>query len=126
MEPGSVTLQALGQVLTAVGLSSTLILFFVWQAWKREETSNKRSADLDSFIRTTLIEIANKTTAALTENTTASRALVHSMEQMGKQLADHDVFARGAIAQMRENQAQMAANHKQMVENHSQIEKLNQ
>lgn len=88
MEPGAVTLQALAQVMTSVGLSSTLVLFFIWQSWKREERmaveAQKREEQwetreakvverlqhLEDFTRTTLISLNEKTSTALAQNTT--------------------------------------------------------
>jgi hypothetical protein len=84
-----VTVQALGQVLTSVGLSATLILFFVWQAWRREERGREearireeqwearelrvvdRLQHLEDFTRTTLINLTEKTSVALAQNTLA-------------------------------------------------------
>ena len=85
------TLEALGQVLTSVGLSATLVLFFVWQNWKREERQVAerkereaaidqretkviaRLAQLEDFTRTSLIGLAEKTAAVVADNTTALR-----------------------------------------------------
>lgn len=86
MDDSPVTIQALAQVMTSVGLSSTLILFFIWQAWKREERTAvdlrdrevewakreqqvvERLQHLEDFTRTTLIAINEKTTLALAQN----------------------------------------------------------
>lgn len=93
----TVTLEALGQVLTSVGLSATLILFFVWQAWKREERmSNERQAHeqimearetrvvqrlhtVEEFIRVRLVELIQDSTATMAKNTDALRKLTEQI-----------------------------------------------
>jgi hypothetical protein len=90
-QAGPITIEALGQVLTSVGLSATLVLFFVWQAWKREErqasevkdrTSQmehreekllQRMTTLEEFTRVGLMSLVEKTAAVVADNTTALR-----------------------------------------------------
>ena len=98
MDPsGPVTLQALAQVMTSVGLSSTLILFFIWQAWKREERVSlevkeretqwearetkvvARLQDLEEFTRTTLITLTEKTSVTLAQNTEVLKEIAGKM-----------------------------------------------
>lgn len=99
MDPtgGTVTLQALAQVMTSVGLSSTLILFFIWQAWKREErVANElklREAQwegregkvierlqlLEDFNRTSLMTLTEKTSVALAQNTEVLKEIAKTM-----------------------------------------------
>ena len=118
MEPGPVTLQSLGQGVTSVGLSAALVLFFVWQSWKREERtsveSQKREAQweareakvverlqtLEEFTRTTLIAISDKTSVALVQNTMVlressetSRACAEAIHGVAKDLKDHHHLA---------------------------------
>ena len=91
MEPGSVTLQALGQVATSVGLSAALVLFFVWQAWKREERQAttlkdreiamdkreekvlERLSSIEDFARKGLMDLVSKTSTVVADNTSALR-----------------------------------------------------
>lgn len=114
MEPTEVTLQALGQVATSVGLSAGLILFFVWQAWKREERTvveiGKREQmmaereskvvarlqELENFTRTTLIDLARSTAVALNQNTIAlnessaiARVVVESLGKLDDDMRAH-------------------------------------
>jgi len=118
MEQNPVTLQALAQVMTSVGLSSTLILFFIWQAWKREERTNVESKnreaqweareakvvdrlrDLEDFTRTTLIAINEKTSVALAQNTAVlrdsadtSRACAAAIQGVAIDLKNHHELA---------------------------------
>lgn len=122
MEPSEMTLQALGQVATSVGLSAGLILFFVWQTWKREERTAgeimKREASMDvreertiseilkrealmdaredkvvarlqeleTFTRTTLISLTEKTTMAITQNTLALNASTTAIETLSDKI----------------------------------------
>ena len=81
-------LNALAQVATSVGLSATLILFFVWQSWKREEASAEREQKLQQRLevledtsRKTLIELTKDTTSALISNTDALRSLTSAFQE---------------------------------------------
>lgn len=86
-----ITIEALGQVLTSVGLSATLILFFVWQNWKREERVATefverekqmlareeaivaRLQNLEDFTRDKMMGMVRDTGVALSANTEALR-----------------------------------------------------
>lgn len=129
MEPGQVTLQALGQVLTSVGLSATLILFFVWQAWRREErtaaesvkreehwvqevekreqqfdTREKRVVDrlqsIEDFTRSTLLQINERSLIAISQSTTANEASVEAIREISKDMKTHHAFTIESIRQM--------------------------
>lgn len=95
----SITIEALGQVLTSVGLSATLILFFVWQNWKREERVAAefvereralvaredaivaRLQNLEDFSRTTMMGLVKDTGVALSANTDALRNNTTALER---------------------------------------------
>lgn len=72
-------LNALATIATSVGLSSALILFFVWQAWKREERLTTRIENLEDFSRTKLIELARETTSALLKDAEATSACTQAI-----------------------------------------------
>ena len=84
---GAGLLNALAQVATSVGLSATLILFFVWQGWKREERLLTRVEHMEDYTREILVGVVKDTTAAITDNTTALAGLAQA-------LASHDAFTR--------------------------------
>lgn len=125
------TLQALGQVATSVGLSAALVLFFVWQAWKREErtatdlrtreaaidareirvlseaqrredTIIVRVQELESFNRNTLMGMAEKSAIALNNVTVA--------------MQDNTAQAKASIAAIQKLDDDLKTHHKVMIE----------
>lgn len=80
MPQGPQMLNALATIATSVGLSSALILFFVWWSFKREEKLTKRLETLEDFSRTTLIELTKETTEALVKDALATQACVKAIE----------------------------------------------
>ena len=121
MESGTVTIQALGQVMTSVGLSATLILFFVWQSWKREERTATEVAArevqweareekvvarlqiVEDFTRTTLINMNERTLVAMTQNATTSQAQVEAIHAIAADLKIHHEFAVESVKKLIKN-----------------------
>lgn len=79
MPQGTAMLNALATVATSVGLSSALILFFVWQAWNREQRLITRIETLEDFARTTLISLTKETTVALMKDAEATSACTEAI-----------------------------------------------
>lgn len=49
-DPGPITIEALGQVLTSVGLSATLLLFFVWWLYNSQLRIAKETIDREARV----------------------------------------------------------------------------
>ena len=112
------TFQALGQVLTSVGLSATLILFFVWQSWKREERWSKQLDDrekqwmereanvierlqgVEEFSRTTLIAMNERTLIAMADNSATSKACVEAIHKIADDIRIHHDFAVESVKKL--------------------------
>lgn len=65
-------LSAIATVVTSLGMSTSLILFYVWWSWKRDQTRDERMEKLEDFNRTTLIGLLEKTVNALTQDAIAT------------------------------------------------------
>jgi len=46
-----------------------VVLFFIWRDWKREDRLNRRVERLEDYQREILIDLINKSTAVLAQNT---------------------------------------------------------
>lgn len=116
MPQGAEMLNALATIATSVGLSSALILFFVWWAFKREERMTQRLERLEDFSRTQLVELVKETSAALIQDAEATRqaakAIEGNSEVIGKSLeatnrielllTEHHKLAQGAVQDIKD------------------------
>jgi hypothetical protein len=59
------------QFVTQLGLSVTLVMFFVWTGNEREKANQLRVASLEDFIRTSLLTANAESTRALVQAATA-------------------------------------------------------
>jgi len=67
-------------LITDFGFPIALVLFFVWNSWKREERISKGVTSLEEFVQTKLIEINERGVAAIADNTAALNRLIGALE----------------------------------------------
>lgn len=60
--------QTLLSVVKEAGPFVSLIAFFIWRDYKREQSLGKVNEELQTFIRTTLLVLLEKTSAAIQMN----------------------------------------------------------
>jgi len=63
------------EAIVTLGLTSALVVFFVWISWKREERLSARVTELEHQLTTTVVE-------ALRDNTRAMFELVDGMRDL--------------------------------------------
>lgn len=68
--------QTLLAILKEAGPFVTLIAFFVWRDYKREQSLGKVNTEQQQFIQTTLLTLLEKTLVAITGNTAAIQKCV--------------------------------------------------
>ena len=66
---------SLAKIVTEVGLMASLVLFFSWQAWKRETRLAERITTLETFIN-------ERFSAILTENATVLARVVGVLDRV--------------------------------------------
>lgn len=68
------------QLISDFGFPVALVMFFVWNGWKREERITASMSALDTFVRDQLLEINNKSIQSMADNTRALVDLVRTLE----------------------------------------------
>lgn len=111
-------LNTLSTIATSVGLSSALILFFVWWSFKREEKLTKRLETLEDFSRTTLIDLTKETTQALVKDALATSACVKAIEINTQVIT-------GSVETSKEVKALLVEHHNLAMKIAAQVEKNN-
>lgn len=56
-------------LLANFGPLASVVLFFIWRDWQREAKLFKRVEKLEEYQRDTLVDLVEKTTAILAQNT---------------------------------------------------------
>lgn len=81
--------QTIRELIREFGVPVALVLFFVWQSWKRENRMAKainmnqsRISELEADFRCILIELCRDSTRAVTENTGVLNKLVELLEKI--------------------------------------------
>lgn len=67
-------------LVTDFGFPIALVLFFVWNSWKREERIANRVTQLETFVQTELLDINKQAVLAIADNTAALNRLVGALE----------------------------------------------
>jgi hypothetical protein len=67
-------------LITDFGFPIALVMFFVWNSWKREERLANRITDLEKFQQEKLLEIAQQCAEAIVDNTAALNRLIKALE----------------------------------------------
>lgn len=67
-------------LITDFGFPIALVLFFVWNSWKREERIANRVTQLEDFLQNKLLEIDERGITAVVDNTAALNRLVGALE----------------------------------------------
>jgi len=81
-------------ILRDFGFPVVLVIFFVWNSWKREERIAKRVTDLEVFVQDRLLLIVEKSTTAVVDNTAALHGLIEALRVRPCQYEDADVTSR--------------------------------
>lgn len=68
---GQVEIGSVAKLVTDIGIMASLVLFFTWTAWKREERLANRITALETFAQTDLINVGAASTEAIRDNTKA-------------------------------------------------------
>lgn len=84
------TLAVLAQIATSVGLSAALVLYFVWQGWRREERFVARLEKLEDFSRLELTSALAGSAVAMNKCTTAIEMNTQTIKDMQSALMSHD------------------------------------
>lgn len=72
------------EVLTNSGPMVVLVLWLVWSATKREQEKDKSTADVDRFIRETLIQMQIESTTAIRESVEVSKRIAAIIEKQNE------------------------------------------
>jgi len=75
------TPDAIGALVTNIGLAGSLAVFFVWQSAKREEKWNERIMQLEDFQKTTLLELVTRNAELLSKNQDVLEQCINTMDR---------------------------------------------
>lgn len=73
-----------------VGILASLVGFFVWQSWKREERLSARIALLEQFVESRLIGLIEATTTALNHSTKALEQTSGTVGDLARHIQERD------------------------------------
>ena len=69
------------RLATDFGFPICLVVFFVWNSWKREERIAGRVTELENFVQSELMDMNEKAVKAILANTEALNRLLSAMEK---------------------------------------------
>ena len=69
-----------------VGLPVALVVFFVWQTWKREKALVRRIEGLENGQRDMLVRMAAESSSAITENARAMKSQAEALTKFTDRL----------------------------------------
>lgn len=86
-------MDTLFRLAQSYGIPLTLLIFFIWRDWKREQAMNAnikeltdtllvKTSELDSEMRTILKDLVTKTTTALVDNTNVMRQIITAINHI--------------------------------------------
>lgn len=67
-------------LVTDFGFPIALVMFFVWNSWKREERMGTRVTNLETFVQTELMDINKQAVQAISDNTAALNRLITTLD----------------------------------------------
>lgn len=79
------------QFVTQLGLSVTLVMFFVWTGNEREKANQGRVSDLENFIRTSLLTSTAESTRALVQAASALADAATAISDSSKVIGSNTV-----------------------------------
>ena len=81
-------------VIRDFGVLATMVFFFTWASWKREERMSTRVSSLEDFNQNELLEVVKTTAKALSDNTNALDKLRNVLGERPCPLSSSDVLHR--------------------------------
>ena len=81
-------------VIRDFGVLATMVFFFTWASWKREERMSARVSKLEDFNQNELLEVVKTTTIAISDNTSALDNLRAVLTERPCPLSNSDVVER--------------------------------
>lgn len=73
----------IAQLAAQVGLMGALVIFFVWSGWKREDRLAQRIQQLEAFVEDKLMNVIDRSTKALQDNTVALKEVLRTIQSGG-------------------------------------------
>jgi len=68
------------EMITQLGLTAALVVFFVWQSGKRETRMSAAIEELQQFSQTRMVEVIERNTTAITNVTQVMQNCQHGRE----------------------------------------------
>ncbi len=79
---GTFGMDTLMQLVTNFGPLAGVLLFFIWRDWKREDKLSDRVKKLEDYQRDTLVNLVEKSTTALVQNTESLKWIGRIIEHL--------------------------------------------